>query len=556
MSGLDELLRFEVLRTELQAAADEMAIRLMRSSFSPIIRDFLDFSTALCGPRGQMIAQGFSLPLHLGAIPRAIEAVLERYPEGLADGDAVVLNDPYAGGMHLPDLFLVTPAHADGRLIGYAVAVAHQADVGGRVPGGSAADSLEIFQEGLRLPPVLIRRHGEVEGALRDVIRANVRLPDVLWNDLNAQFASCAAGSAAMRDLAVRYGLDVFAEQCDRILEHTSVRLAAEIATWPRGEFEFEDREDHNGLTSDPVPIHVKVRINDARIIFDFTGTSPQVRGSINCTRSFTESACYAAVRALCRDDIPVNAGFMRQIEVLAPPGTVVNARFPAGVAARGVLGYRVIETIFGALAGALPDRVPAAGDGGTSGLRIGGFRDDGTRFQFNDIVCGSWGARPGLDGLDGAAGMAANISNRSIESAEREDPVRIHAYELVSGTGGAGRDRGGLALRRVVELLAPEAVLQLRSHRDLTPPYGLQGGSPGNVSRTYLIRDGERRLLSAKTTTAMVRGDVLEHTTASGGGVGPPTHRDLARIGDDIADEKVGPEQVLSQYGIRLEAI
>lgn len=556
MTRLASLLQFEVLRTELQAAADEMAIRLLRSSFSPIIRDFLDFSTAICDRRGRMVAQGFSLPLHLGAIPRAIEATLQRMPEGLGPGDAVLLNDPYAGGMHLPDLFLITPAYLDHGLLGYAVAVAHHADVGGRVPGGSAADSREIFQEGIRIPPVRIRRSGAIDRTLEEVIRANVRLPDVLWGDLEAQFASCNAGSTAMQALANRYGADVFSEECERILDHTRTRVAAELRSWPEGEYSFEDCEDHNGLEDRRVPIRVTARIGGGRVEFDLAGTSLQVPGSINCTLSFTESACYAAVRSLCADDVPVNAGFIDQVTVHAPAGTVANAAFPAGVAARGVIGYRIIEAIFGALATALPDRVPAAGDGGTSGIRIGGLRDDGTRFQFNDIVCGSWGARPGLDGLDGAAGMAANISNRSIESAEREDPVRIHEYGLVRDTGGAGRYRGGLAVRRVVELLAPEAILQLRTHRNLTPPYGLQGGHAGHVSTTYLIRDGSRALLPAKTTADLRRGDIIEHVTASGGGLGPAEERDPSLLQVDLAEDKVSAERVAVDYpGVKSEA-
>lgn len=556
MSRLTSLLRFEVLRTELQAAADEMAIRLMRSSFSPIIRDFLDFSTAICDRHGRMVAQGFSLPLHLGAIPRAMDATLRKMPEGLAPGDAVLLNDPYAGGMHLPDLFVITPAYLGEVLIGYSVAVAHHTDVGGRVPGGSAADSREIFQEGIRVPPVRVRRSGVIDVTLKDVLRANVRLPDALWGDLEAQFASCNAGADAMCALATRYGSDAFTEECDHILDHTQARLVAELQSWPEGDYGFEDCEDHDGLEDRPVPIRVTARIAGGGAQFDFEGTSPQVPGSINCTLSFTESACYAAVRSLCLDQIPVNAGFIKQVRVRAPEATVVNASFPAGVAARGVIGYRIIETIFGALADALPSRVPAAGDGGTTGIRIGGFRNDGTRFQFNDIVCGSWGARPGLDGLDGAAGMAANISNRSIESAEREDPVRLHAYELVPDSGGPGCNRGGLAVRRVVELLAPEAILQLRSHRNLTPPYGLHGGRSGHVSRTYLIRDGHREPLPAKTTVALRQGDIVEHVTASGGGIGPPEARDPTLINIDLAEGKVTAERIAVEHpGLLSEA-
>jgi N-methylhydantoinase B len=523
MTSVEQVIQFETLRIELQGLADEVALRFSSSSFSPIIRDYLDFSTAICGPDGDMIAQGFSLPLHLGAIPRAMGTVLEAYPNGMAEGDVLIFNDPYAGGMHLPDIFMFAPAWVDGLLEGYVVVVAHHADIGGRVPGGSAADSRELFEEGLRIPPVLLCRAGETDPQIEAIIKSNVRLPDMVWSDLRAQLAGCITGTEGLARLVREHGSDAFRSNCRRLLDYSGERVEAELATWPDGVYEFEDYEDHDGLTDRRVVIHVKITVHGSHVTIDFTGTSEQVGGAINATLSFTESACYAAVRALCRDDIPVNTGFFRAISVNAPEASIVNARFPAAVAARGVIGYRIIDALFGALASALPDRVPAAGDGGISGIRMGGHRSSGTRFQVNDIMCGAWGARPGLDGVDGAAGMAANVANRPIETTERDDPVRIHAYGFVPDTGGSGRWRGGLALRRTVELLEEEAVLQLRTHRNPTPPYGLAGGSPGTPSQTYLIRDGVRTALPAKVTLPIRRGDVVEHTTAGGGGFGDP---------------------------------
>lgn len=552
MSRLQDLMRFEVLRTELQTVADEMAIRLMRSSFSSVIRDLLDFSTAICDGKGRMLAQGFSLPLHLGAVPRAIEATLAKFPQGLDDGDLVVLNDPYQGGMHLPDIFVISPAYYRGELIAYAVVVAHHADIGGRVPGGSGADSREIFEEGLRLPPVRLRRRGEWDDALIDVLRANVRLPATIWGDLEAQVAACVIGTKELTTILDRHGRASFEELSGRILAYSRDALLAVLRTWPAGTYEYTDYEDHDGINDRRVPIHVAVRVSATGIEFDFTGTSEQVEGSINCTLSFTESACYAAVRALCPDEIPVNAGFIEPIRVIAQPGTLVNARFPSGVAARGIVGFRTIDTVFGALAGPLKDRVPAAGDGGTAGVRFGGYRSDGTRFQCNDIISGAWGARPHADGLDGAASMAANIANRPIEVAELEDPVRFHAYEFVPDSGGPGKFRGGLALRRKIELLADSAVFSLRSHRRLTPPYGLQGGLPGTTSATYLHRDGATQLLPAKTTARLRKGDTIEHVTASGGGVGPPSERDPKSIALDLDEEKITPEHAETTYGYR----
>lgn len=556
MSRLEDILRFEVLRGEMLAAADEIAVRFARSSFSPVIRDYLDFSTALCDPDGRVIVQGFSLPLHLGAIPAAMASVLEAFPAGLQRGDLAVLNDPYAGGMHLPDLFVVAPAHDGRNLVGYAVVVAHHTDIGGRVPGGSAADSREIFEEGLRLPPVLLQQAGEPNRALEAVMRANVRLPDVLWRDLGAQRAGCLAGAEALVELAQRYGLDRYRESLEEIVGHGRRGLLAELGEWPTGTYSFSDVEDHDGINDRPVTIAVTVEVGPHEIVFDFSGTDEQVQGSINSTLSFTESACYAAVRALCSDDIPVNAGFVEPIKVIAPEGTVVHARFPAGVAARGVIGYRVIEVIFGALAKALPDRVLAAGDGGTSGIRIGGFGSDGKRFQFNDLVCGAWGARPGLDGIDGAAGVAANVANRPVEAVEREDPVRVHEYGFVDDTGGPGRYRGGLAVRRTIELLAPSGRLNLRTHRNVTAPYGLQGGESGTTSSTFLIRDGQRSLLPAKVTMDIEQGDIIEHTTASGGGMGPPADRDDEQTLDDLADGKISPASAQGIYGVPASVI
>jgi N-methylhydantoinase B len=551
VSTLDDVLRFEALRGELQAIADQVAIRFARSSLSPIIREYLDFSTAICLPDGRMIAQGFSLPLHLGAVPKAMEAVNLRFSHGLDDGDLVILNDPYAGGMHLPDIFAVCPSFAERKLVGYLVVVAHHIDIGGRVPGGSGSDSREIFEEGLRLPPVKLYRGGHSDEALADVIRANVRMPEVLGGDLAAQVSGCRQGSAALSVLASRYGTSVFAEEAEAILDHGRRSLQSELRQWPEGRYTFTDVEDHDGITDVPVRIEVSVEISDGRIEFDFGGTADQVAGSINATLSFTESACYAAVCALAESELPVNAGFMEQVTVKARSGTVVNAAFPAGVAARGVIGYRVIECVYGALSAAMPGRVPAAGDGGTTGLRFGGYFN-GRRFQMNDIVCGAWGARPTADGIDGAANMAANVANRSAEEIERDDPLLVRAYSFVDDTGGAGEFRGGLAIRRALEVIAPHARLNLRSHRNVTAPYGLHGGLPGATSKTWLIRDGARELLPPKVTVDVREGDVVEHHTASGGGFGDPALRDRAVLEADVRDGKVSEESARSLYGAK----
>jgi N-methylhydantoinase B len=526
---INELLQFEETRFRLGAIADEAAVRFSRSCFTPVIRDYLDFSTALCDPVGRVLVQGFALPLHLGAIPSAMRATLAAFPSGLDDGDVVVLNDPYAGGMHLPDIFVLAPAHVDGAIVGYSVIVAHHGDIGGRVPGGSAADSKEIFQEGLRLPPVRIYQGGRLDTTLRDVILANVRMPELLWSDLDAQVAIARLAASQFGDLQRELGIE-FPEQTETIFSNTVTRLRAELDGWPSGTYRFEDYEDHDGLDDCLVPIRVEVVVKGGEISFDFTGSAPQVAGAINATRSFTESACYAAVRSLCADQIPVNQAFTDAITVITPPASVVDVSFPGAVAARGVIGYRIIDCIFGALADALPDRVPAAGDGGVSGIRIGGHDSHGNRYQFNDLLCGAWGARPDRDGIDGAAPMAANVANRSIEIIEASDPVRILGYRFVPDSEGAGRWRGGLAIQREIELLAPSGTLQIRTHRRGSVPYGLAGGDDGTSSDAWILREGSRTRLPAKATVEMRMGDVIGHRIASGGGVGPPLDRPRRR--------------------------
>ncbi|HJQ94257.1 MAG TPA: hydantoinase B/oxoprolinase family protein [Acidimicrobiia bacterium] len=545
-----KLLEFEEMRFRLQGIADEAAIRFSKSCFTPVIRDYLDFSTALCDPSGRVVVQGFALPLHLGAIPTAILAVLDVFPDGLGEGDVAILNDPYQGGMHLPDIFVVAPAFADGQCVGYCVLVAHHGDIGGRVPGGSAADSTEIFQEGLRIPPVLLYERGALNTPLASLVRANTRLPEFLWADLEAQVAGAQQAAGLMGGVVEEHGITGFQSAVELLLDNTSQRLDAELASWPAGRFEFEDYEDHDGIEEQLVAIRVAVTIAEGSVTFDFSGSAPQVGGAINATRSFTESACYAALRSLCRDEIPVNDGFTRRVTVHTPERSVVDVSFPGAVAARGVIGYRIIDAVFGALAAALPDRVPAAGDGGVSGLRIGGVRDEGQRYQFNDLVCGAWGARPNRDGVDGAAPMAANVANRPVEMIEREDPVRILAYRFVADSEGAGRWRGGLAIERVVELLAPNGTLQLRTHRRRRPPYGLAGGDEGTTSDAWLIRDGVRSILPAKVTLALTRGDIVGHRIAGGGGFGPPMERDPVLVEKDVVEGKVSMEKAEEVYG------
>lgn len=557
--GKFDLITFEVLRNALAAAADEMALMVMRSARSSVVRELLDFAAALCDRDGRLIAQGLSLPLHLGSIPDAIQTVRAKFGDTLVPGDLVVLNDPFHGGMHLPDIFMFKPIFFEGRLEGYAVVVAHHADVGGRVPGGGAADSTEIFQEGLRLPPLKLQAAGVPNEAVYDLIKLNVRVPDTVMGDLEGQVAGCMAGEHGLQALLTQYGRDNFLMYVDEILNYSERVTRQEIAHWPDGDYEFTDYEDHDGLKAVLVPVKVRVEVRGDKVRFDFAGSSPQVRGAINCTPSFARSAVYIAVRSLMRTPVPNNEGCFRPIEIALPEGSIFNPRPPAAFAARGVLGYRILDAIFGALAKAVPDQVPAAGDGGISGIRIGGYQRDSTggnrAFQFNDIICGSWGAGAGRDGGEGLAHIATNISNQPIEILEAENPVRVLHYGFVPDSGGPGQFRGGLALERHLKFAGEEAVLQVRTHRRDVPPYALAGGRPGSTSRTYLGRDGEETLLDTKVTLGIRNGDEIRHVTAGGGGFGDPLQRDPAMILEDVRNGKISRDYAQREYGVVIEA-
>jgi N-methylhydantoinase B len=514
-SGMD-LITQELIKSQLSTIADEIAIRLMRTAISGVIRDILDFSTALCDRHGRMITQGFSLPVHLGSIGDAIQAVIDRFGDNLNPGDVVILNDPFHGGMHLPDVFMVRPMFVDRQLVGYAVVVAHQADIGGRVPGGSAADSTEIFQEGLRLPPTRWYRDGELVEDINELIRLNVRLPDTVTSDLGAQLAGCLNAEIEFARLVRRYGLAELERYIDGILDYSELMCRTAIAEWPDGVYEFTDYEDHDGLSETSVKISVKVTIAGDSIHFDFAGTNPQVAGAINATPASVKGAVYTCVRSLIGYDIANNGGYVRPISLSIPLGSVLNAQAPAACAARGVVVFRTIDAVLGALAQALPDKVPAANEGGTTGLRFGGYRD-GAAFQVNDIICGSWGARPYADGLDGVSNFAGNIACRPIEILEAEDPIRVTQFEYSPDSGGAGQFRGGLALIRELEYLGPRAVLQVRTHRRTIVPYGLSGGRAGSGSLTYLrTADGSEELLPTKITRPIEPGSTVRHITAS----------------------------------------
>ena len=532
---------FAVIKNGLDAIVDEMAYDVMRTARSEIVKDVMDFSAAICEMSGNMIAQAKTVALHLGAVPEAMGVVLEHYGDDLAPGDAVVLNDPYQGGMHLPDIFMFMPVFHGPDLQGFTVVICHHTDVGGRVAGSNASDSTEIYQEGLRIPALKLFEKGEINSTLVKMIDLNVRLPDRVIGDLKAQFAACQTGAREMGKLFDRYGAETAQAYFTELLDYAERMTREEIREWPDGTYEFTDYIDDDGFIDTPLPIAIAITVHGDSVTVNYGGTAPQVPAALNSTKSYTNSCTYLSVRCVLKGDIPNNAGVFRAIEVKAPDASIVNPKLPAAVAARALTGYRIVDAMFGALAQIVPDRVPAAGEGGNTVVCLGGYREDGSPFIIVDMICGAWGGRPDKDGIEAITNPSQNLSNTPVETMESQHPVRVEEYTLVPDSCGAGEYRGGLGVARSYRLLADEASLQLRADRMKIRPYGLAGGNEaGPAVNAITTSDGNYVSLPSKINRKMDRGELVLHVQPGGGGFGDPFMRDPQRVARDVWNTKI----------------
>lgn len=544
---------FAVMKNAIDAIVDEVAYTVLRTARSEIVKDVMDYSAAICDAKGEMVGQAKTIAQHLGAIPEAMASVQSVWAGRLRPGDAVIMNDPYLGGMHLPDIFMFYPVFIEAEIIAWTVVICHHTDVGGRVPGSNAADSTEIYQEGLRLPPLRLFEQGVINDALQSIIALNVRVPDRVLGDLRAQYAACCVGARELTRLAQKHGAAGLVAHMAALLDYAERMTRAEIATWPRGTWRFTDHIDSDGLSDAPVVLQVAVTVGEDGLDVDWTGSSPQVRAAINSTLSFTKSNTFLSVRCALKGDIPNNAGVFRCIRVTAPEANVLNPRSPAAVAARALTGYRVMDTMFGALAQIVPHIVPAAGEGGNTVVVLGGARPDGSPFIMVDMISGCWGGRPDRDGVDAITNPSQNLSNTPVEVLERQHPVRIEEYALAPDSSGPGRFRGGMGLARSYRLLADEAVLQVRADRLVFPPYGLNGGGTGMPSANWIGEGNARRTLPGKVTMQAARGDLFSHRQAGGGGHGDPMTRDPQAVWRDAWNEKITPDYARRHHGVVL---
>lgn len=547
----------EIVGHAFASIADEMATTIFRTAHSTVVRDVMDFSAALCGPTGETIAQAVTIPLHLGSIPTAMRSLLARYGGQLERGDIFIMNDPFDGGMHTPDIFVVKPVFAgNDALIGYAVTVAHHGDVGGRLPGSSATDNTEVFQEGLRLPWMhLYRRDEPVEDIVR-IIRANVRIPRMTMGDINAQIAACNIADRALCELAERYETARLTDLMQHVVERTERIVRREIASWPDGTASFVDWIGSDGIEVRDVKIAVDLTIEGDEVTVDFSGSDPMVAGALNSTRSFTEATVFQAVMSAVSVEIPTSSGAFKPINVVTKPGTIAHVVMPGASTMRGVTGFRMFDAVNGALAQLVPGRVAAAGEGGNTLAIFAGTRPDGDRYIYFELVVGTWGARPGVDGNDGLSNPCATAANIPVEVAEAEFPIMIERYGLVPDSGGPGRFRGGLAIERVWRTLLPQTSLQVRSDRQIHAPYGLAGGRPGGTSANTL-RNGnaEERAYPPMFSTILEQPTTYSHRMAGGGGWGDPLKRQAAAVVRDVLDEKVTMASARHDYGVVVTA-
>ncbi len=520
----------EIFRNLFYSAAEEMGVTLCRTSFSPNIKERRDYSCAVFDGAGHMVAQGEHMPVHLGSMPLSVEAAIKHVE--MEPGDMVVVNDPFRGGTHLPDITLVMPVFLEERQDRrkgrkrsprfYVANRAHHSDVGGMTPG-SMPLSTSIYQEGIRIPPLKLVRSGEVVDDIVALILANVRTPVEREGDLTAQIASNRTGARRLLGMADRYGPDVVTAYMQHLQSYAERMTRDAIARIPDGEYRFEDCMDDDGFGNGPLPIVVTIEIRDDQARIDFTGTAPQASGSVNANYAIALSAVMYCFRIIVPFAIPSNYGTIQPLELIAPQGTLVNATPPAAMAGGNVeTSQRIVDTVLGALSKAIPDIVPAASYGTMNNLTLGGTDPrTGEPFAYYETIAGGMGARPTADGLDATHCHMTNSLNTPIEALEHAYPVRVTEYSIQRGTGGTGRFRGGDGIRRDIELLCPGQITML-SDRRKHQPYGLQGGKPGAVGRNVLIEpEGKERDLPSKFSVTVDAGTTISVRTPGGGGYG-----------------------------------
>ncbi len=509
----------EIYRALFTSVAEEMGVALRRTAFSPNIKERRDYSCAVFDAKGRVIAQGDHMPVHLGSMPMAVAAALAEVR--MAPGDVVALNDPFAGGTHLPDVTLIMPVVSGQRTLFYVANRAHHADIGGATPG-SMGLATDIYGEGLRIPPIRLVRNGVPDADTMRLLLANVRGNVERRGDFDAQIGSLKTGAARLLEIIERRGESEATEYASQLINYSARLMRHTIASIPDGSYEAVDSLDNDGIDDREVTIKVRIQIKGERALVDFTGSAPQVTGAINAVEAIAVSAVSYVFRCLISGEVPASAGLMEPIEVVAPSGTVVNANPPASVAGGNVeTSQRIVDVLFKALAQALPDRIPAASQGTMNNLTIGGIDSrNGHEFSYYETVAGGMGARPSADGMSGVHTHMTNSLNTPAEALEYAYPLRVREYRLRKGSGGKGKQRGGNGVVREIETLVP-ARMSLLADRRKRGSYGLSGGADGSPGVDLIIRGNRKRKINAKSSHELKAGDRIRIETPGGGGWG-----------------------------------
>ena len=553
MSGVNPVM-LEVMKNAFFSVTEEMGIALVRTAYSTNVKDRKDYSCALYTPDGRLIAQGLHLPSMMGAMVSTIKGALAVIPpQSLTPGDAILYNDPYIGNTHMPDMVLTTPVFHQGKLMAFVASMAHHIDVGGSVPGSISTRATEVFHEGLRLPPIMAMRGGEFDPNVLTIIQANSRTPYEVQGDLKAQAGANRIGERRFLDLCERHGADQVQDAIEELDAYCERRMRAELRDIPQGTYEFEDHLEGDGFTEDPIKLKVAIHTKGDRMVFDWTGTDPQVRGPVNGQKALILGCIYYVVKSITDPTIPPNEGTYRPIELIAPPGTVVNATFPAPTGMCGnVLGPRIIDTILGALYKCIPDRVCAAAVGGQNFLALGG-RDPDTGLYFSNVETygGGYGASSGQDGEDAIQAHRTNSANCPCEVIEATFPMLVNRYGIVPDSEGPGRFRGGMGVTREYTFKSG-ASFTFGTDRAVLDPWGLEGGkSPGKGVYRVVHADGTVEDVGGKCQREVEAGARFVLRTRGGGGWGDAFQRDPEKIRWDVLEGLLSLERARRVYGV-----
>ena len=534
----------EIVASAFRSVVDETFIALMKSAYSTNIKERHDHSTAICDRDGRLIVQAdMSLPIHIASMTGLMNTILSKHPvETIEEGDVFVANDPHvAGGTHLPDINYAAPVFVGGELLGFVCNIAHHADIGGMAPGSMAGGMSEIYQEGLRIPLVKLFRHGELQQDLMDLFLLNARIPDERRGDHFAQIAACRLGVRRIGEIGERYGLPTIREVFDQLVARTHDRMRAAIAEVPDGTYRFEDVLDDDGLGTVDIPIRLAVTVTGDRAVFDWRGSSPQVRGNVNVPINATQAAVAYALRALLDPEIANNQGILDCCEIVADEGSIVHCVVPAPVAARAHTSQRLIDIIIGALAAAVPERVVGASNGAnTTAVFSGRDPRNGRDYLYFETLGGGFGGRADRDGKDGVQVHITNTSNLPIEAIETEYPLRVVSYGFIEDSGGPGKYRGGGGLQRVIQPVGHECLFNGAGERFRNAPWGVFGGGAGRPGRYVLEGPEGARTLDVKPSGVDVPADarIIVETPGSGG-YGPASERDADAVEADRRSEK-----------------